>query len=272
MSTQPLLVAVAPNGARKTKADLSQIPLTPDEIAQTAKDCLDAGAAMIHLHVRNPEDSSHSLSVGHYQAAIAAIEVATQGDTLIQVTSEAVGIYSPEQQFEMIHALKPLAVSIGLREIQSLDEASIQQHFRQMKAVDTNPQIILYNAVDLAKYHDWLERQVLPGEAYPILLVIGKETPDGSFDNDFLIEQNISKIKASSWMVCGFGAQEFETCRLAIALGGHIRLGFENNSVLNDGSEAQDNAALIEQVLRDTHNSRPVADLAEAIAIMRPNY
>ena len=272
MTNQTLLVAVAPNGARKTKADLRQIPLTPEEIARTANECLNVGATMIHLHVRNPEDSSHSLSVAHYQAAIAAIDSVMQGQTFIQVTSEAVGIYSPEQQFEMIHTLKPKAVSIGLREIQSLDESIIQQHFQQMKAAGTYPQIILYNEVDLAKYHNWLERQVIPGVAYPILLVIGKETPDGSFGNDFLIEQNISKLKASSWMVCGFGKKEFETCRLAIALGGNIRLGFENNSLLNDGSEAHDNAALIQQVLRDTHNSRPVAGLAEAIEIMRPNW
>jgi len=272
MRKNTLLVAVAPNGARKTKDDLTQIPLTPVELAQTAKDCLKAGATMMHLHVRNPEDSSHSLSVEHYQTAIAAIESATKGKSFIQVTSEAVGIYSPEQQFNMIHRLKPNAVSIGLCEIQTLDESVIKQHFLQMKQSGTKPQIILYNEVDLGKYHDWLDRQVFPGNSYPVLLVIGKETPNGSFDNNFLTQENISKLKASSWMVCGFGAQEYETCKLAITLGGNVRLGFENNSLLNDGSEAKDNSELITQVLRDTGTQRPIASLAETIKIMQPNW
>jgi len=227
---------------------------------------------MMHLHVRNPEDSSHSLSAVYYQSAIKAIESATQNHVFIQVTSEAVDIYTPEQQFEMIHSLKPEAVSIGLREIQSLDEDVIQQHFKQMKKAGTKPQIILYNEIDLAKYHDWLSRQVLPGNAYPILLVIGKDTPDGCFENCFLTEHNISKIKASSWMVCGFGKKEFETCKLAVSLGGNIRLGFENNSLLNDGSEAENNAALIKQILQEVGGSRSIAGLLEAKKIMQPDW
>ena len=272
MIDQPLLIAVAPNGARKTKDDLTQIPLTPAELAQTAKDCLSVGGVMMHLHVRNPEDSSHSLSVVHYRAAIEAINTLTNKETFIQVTSEAVGIYTPHEQFEMIHELKPYAVSIGLREIQSLDEAVITEHFLKMKAAGTHPQIILYNKTDLAKYHNWLARQVLPGKDYPILLVIGKETPDGSFDNSFLTEENISPIQASSWMVCGFGIQEIETAKRAADLGGHVRMGFENNNLLEDGSEAADNAALIKQIVNYVDGKRALASLEQTMKIMQPNW
>lgn len=247
-----IVIAVAPNGARKTKADHPNIPLNAEELAQTANDCLIAGASMIHLHVRNPDDNSHSLSVALYQKAIAAIkESRGQSDhdqIFIQVTSEAVGIYSPEQQFEMIHTLKPKAVSIGLREIRSLDENNIHQHFIKMREANTHPQIILYNEYDLDAYHDWLNRNVLPGDSYPILLVIGKPTPEGSFENNFLTANNINKLKASSWMICAFGANELAAAKLAISLGGHVRVGFENNSVLEDGTEAEDNSALIKQI------------------------
>lgn len=272
MTDQALLIAVAPNGARKTKDDLAQIPLTPGALAQTAKDCLHVGATMLHLHVRNPEDHSHSLSVSHYREAMEAINVATHHEVFIQVTSEAVGIYTPDQQFAMIHALKPYAVSIGLREIQSLDEATITAHFLRMKDAGTNPQMILYNEIDLARYHDWLARQVLPGKAYPVLLVMGKVTSDGRFDNQFLTQENVSKIKASSWMVCGFGIQEIETAKRAADLGGHVRMGFENNSLLEDGSEAGDNAALLKQITRYVEGKRPLVDLAKTIELMRPDW
>ncbi len=272
-STGNILLAVAPNGARKTKVDHPNIPLNSEEIAQTANDCLTVGAGMMHLHVRNPEDNSHSLSVDLYQQAITAIDLACKQQLFVQVTSEAVGIYSPEQQFEMIHALNPSAVSIGLREIKSLAEAVIYEHFIKMKAENIYPQIILYNEYDLNEYHDWLARKVLPGNAYPILLVIGKPTPEGSFENSYLNESNVKKLQASSWMICAFGENEFAAAKLAASLGGHIRIGFENNSVLADGSDAEDNAALINQIAQHLKNNNlQSANLAQTIEIMRPDW
>lgn len=268
-----ILLAVAPNGARKTKEDHPNIPLNPDEIAQTAIDCLAAGAGMMHLHVRNSEDNSHSLSVDLYQQSIAAIDAACDKELLIQVTSEAVGIYSAKEQFEMIHGLKPKAVSIGLREIKSLDEAVIHEHFLKMKQTHIYPQIILYNQEDLDNYHDWLAKDVLPGNAYPILLVIGRPNTEGSLENSYLTEENIKKLKASSWMICAFGENEFSAAKLAARLGGHIRIGFENNSMLADGSKAKDNAALIIQISEYLKNNNfKRANLAYAQQIMKPDW
>ena len=225
------------------------------------------------MHVRNPKDNSHSLSVAHYQTAIGAIEQSCHQELFVQVTSEAVGIYSPKEQFEMIHGLKPTAVSIGLREIESLSEDVIHEHFLQMKTGNVKPQIILYNQDDLDKYHDWLNRGVLPGNAYPILLVIGRPKTEGAFENSYLIEENIQKIKASSWMICAFGKNEFSAAKLAANLGGHIRIGFENNSALADGTEAENNAALINQINEYiSNNHMQSASLVETKDLMTPDW
>lgn len=279
-NNQPILIAVAPNGARKTKKDHPNIPLTPLELAQTANDCLTAGATMIHLHVRKPKDDSHSLSAEHYQEAITEINhvslsrpTSNNQQIFIQVTSEAVGIYSADEQFTMIHALKPKAVSIGLREIQNLDESMIHAHFIKMKESFIHPQIILYNEHDLKNYHDWLNRGVLPGNAYPVLLVIGKPTPEGSFKNSYLKKENIKNLRASSWMICAFGKNEFSATKLAIRLGGHVRIGFENNSVLEDGSDAIDNMALIKQMSQYLkNNDLESANLSQTEIIMTPDW
>ena len=266
------LLAVAPNGARKSKADHPQIPLSAKELAATAKDCLSAGAAMIHLHVRNA-DGSHSLSAERYAEAINEIKKSTNDGILIQVTSEAVGIYTADEQFEMIHKLQPSAVSIGLREIKNLDESIINNHFEAMRDAKTHPQLILYNEADLLLYKDWLERKVIPGSAYPILLVIGKKMAEPSFDNGYLRPEFIDALPASSWMICAFGENEFETAKLAASLGGHIRIGFENNSVLADGSIASDNAELIAQTASYLNERGiQVADLEQAIEIMKPDW
>ena len=101
MTWLPVLLAVAPNGARKTKADHPEIPITPDEIAQAAAACAEAGASMIHLHVRDNDDK-HTLDPDAYRSAIAAIRRETGDRLVIQATSEAVGIYAPDQQMAMV--------------------------------------------------------------------------------------------------------------------------------------------------------------------------
>ncbi|HIP77601.1 MAG TPA: 3-keto-5-aminohexanoate cleavage protein, partial [Kiloniellaceae bacterium] len=68
----PLILTVAPNGARKTRRDHPAVPIRPAEIADTAAAALKAGAAMIHLHVRDAEEK-HSLDPGAYREAIAAV-------------------------------------------------------------------------------------------------------------------------------------------------------------------------------------------------------
>ena len=55
MTAEPLILTVAPNGAYKSTADHAALPITPDALAATARECLDAGAAMLHLHVRQPD-------------------------------------------------------------------------------------------------------------------------------------------------------------------------------------------------------------------------
>lgn len=268
------LLAIAPNGARITKEDLPGIPLSAEEIGLDAKSCQQAGAGMIHLHVRN-EKGEHSLNDGLYRSAIQQVKEQTDDQLFIQLTSEAVGKYSPDEQFEMIHHLKPeevapLGVSIGIREIKQMDELDINEHFNWMRDNNIYPQLILYNQHDVEIYKNWLEGGILPGNAYPILIVIGKHQVEGVFDRDIITDHN---FPASSWMVCAFGAQEYSTGKQAAKLGGHIRLGFENNHLLEDGSQAKNNAEIIEQMA--THlksEGEKLASFQEASKIMRPDW
>jgi len=264
------LIAVAPNGARKTKDDLPSIPLTPEEIAIEASACQRAGAAMIHLHIRD-SIGRHSLNTARYQETIKLIKEETDNQLLIQVTSESVGKYSTEEQFEMIHSLKPDAVSIAIREIHNFNEIEINENFNFMKANNTSPQIILYNAHDVSIYKKWLEEGILPGKAYPVLYVIGKSQVEGVFSLDFFDQDY--QLPASSWMVCGFGESEFKIGVEAAKRGGHIRIGFENNHVLEDGRIANNNAELVSQMVAHlAEQKRVLATHEEARKTMKPDW
>ena len=265
-----ILLAIAPNGAKLSKQDHPAVPLSAEEIALEAKACMEAGAGMIHLHVRN-KIGQHSLNTRYYDAALAAIKQQVGDQLFIQVTSEAVGKYTAEEQFEMIHQLKPEGVSIAIREIRRMDELELFEHFSRMRDNHTYPQLILYNQHDVSTYTNWLENGLLPGSAYPVLFVIGKAQKEGIFTLDSLDE--ISHIPSSSWMVCAFGEQEYQAAINATQKGGHIRLGFENNQYLLNGEIAKSNAELVAQMAKKlSAEGKLLATADNARKIMQPDW
>ena len=246
---QPVILAVAPNGARKTKADHPALPITAEEIAATAAACREAGAAMIHLHVRDAE-GRHSLDVATYQEAIAAVRAAAGRDLVVQVTSEAVGIYEPEEQMAMVRELRPEAVSLAVREIvpDAAAEPAAAAFLAWVAAEGILPQFILYSDEDLRRFDDLVARGVVPGERQLVLFVLGRYTKDQTSDPRELMPFLAANTRQHLWSVCAFGPRETACAVAAAALGGHARVGFENNLRLPDGRLASDNAALVAAV------------------------
>jgi uncharacterized protein (DUF849 family) len=260
------ILAVAPNGARKTKADHPALPMTPDEIAHCAAACAEAGAAMIHLHVRDAK-GAHTLDADAYRAAIAAIRGALGDKIVIQATSEAVGIYKPAQQMAMVRDLRPEAVSLGVREIvpDAAHEAEAAQFFDWMRKERILPQFILYSADDLARFDDLVARGVVPAGRHFVLFVLGRYSAGQKSVPGDVVPFLTANRESRPWAICAFGAREAACTTAAAALGGHLRVGFENNMLLPDGKVAPDNAALIGIAARGVESfGRPVADAARA--------
>ncbi|MCT7326153.1 BKACE family enzyme [Ralstonia mojiangensis] len=271
MVTRPIAIAVAPNGARKTHADHPALPITPDELAACARQCVDAGAAMLHLHVRRP-DGTHSLEPEDYRPAIAAVQRAVGDALVIQITTEAVGIYTPEQQMASVRALQLEAISAALRELapDAAHEAEAARFFGELAAARTAIQYILYSADDVVRYRDLRARGVLPDTPHWVLFVLGRYSAGQRSDPSDLLPflqawADGGDITADvPWAMCAFGPREAECALTAALLGGHARLGFENNMALPDGSTAPDNAALVTNLRRHLDAlHRPVASAAE---------
>lgn len=247
----PLILAVAPNGARKTKADHGAMPIAPEEIASTAAACAEAGASMIHLHVRDSQ-GRHSLDVEAYRAAIDAVRREVGRGLVIQVTSEAVGVYTPDQQMAMVRALRPEAVSLAIREItpDAAHEAAAAEFLAWMRQESITPQYILYSAEDVARFESLVDRQVVPGEKQFVLFVLGRYTKDQRSSPADILPFLQALRRDHLWAVCAFGPRETACALAAACLDGHARVGFENNLRLPDGSVAPDNAALVSAVAR----------------------
>lgn len=269
--SQPIAIAVAPNGARKTHADHPALPITPDELAACARQCVDAGAAMLHLHVRRP-DGTHSLEPDDYRPAIAAVQQAVGDALVLQITTEAVGIYTPEQQMASVRALQPEAISAALRELvpDAAHEAEAARFFGELAAARTAIQYILYSADDVVRYRDLRTRGVLPDTPHWVLFVLGRYSAGQRSDPSDLLPflqawADGGALTANvPWAMCAFGPREAECALTAALLGGHARLGFENNMALPDGSTAPDNAALVTNLRRHLGAlHRPLASAAE---------
>ncbi|MEQ5801643.1 3-keto-5-aminohexanoate cleavage protein [Halomonas sp. H10-9-1] len=244
--TMPCLLMVAPNGARRTHADHPAIPLTPEALAADAVACRDAGAAMIHVHVRE-DDGRHLLDAAAYREALSAIRAAVGDEMVLQVTSEAGGRYGPEAQRQLLSELRPEAVSVAIRELFG-DPQQVEASgalCRDLQAGGSSVQYILYSPEDLIYFNQLREAGVLPPGSAFLLFVLGRyETPpvaDPSRLPGFLA----ALAPEDRWAVCAFGPTEGDCMGLAASHGGHARVGFENNLWRPDGSVVEDNAELV---------------------------
>lgn len=244
----PLVISVAPNGAYKTKSDHPGLPLTPAELADTAARCRDAGAAMIHLHVRD-RDGRHTLNPGVYHQAITAVRRAVADKLVIQVTSESGRTYDPDAQMQAVREVRPEAVSLALRELipEAGQERTAAEFFQWLARNGCAPQYILYTDAEVAWYRTLLERGVIPDAPHWLLFVLGRYSDEQQSRPADLLPF-LREPPPVPWSMCAFGAAEHACAVTAAALGGHVRVGFENNLELKGGTRAPHNAALVEQV------------------------
>ncbi|MDT8321709.1 MAG: 3-keto-5-aminohexanoate cleavage protein [Xanthomonadales bacterium] len=261
----PLVVISAPNGARLDKSGHRAVPLTATEIAECAQGLVEQGVSVLHLHVRD-ERGAHVLDVGRYRDAMAAVRERVGRRLVLQATTEAVGQYDRQQQMALVRELRPEAVSLALRELcpDAAAEAEAGAFFRELADYGSWPQYILYSAGECRRFEALRQSGFFGTERPFALFVLGRYGDSLKGDpralDDFL---ETFRPGAFPWSVCCFGPAECEAVCRAAAAGGHVRIGFENNQLLPDGTVARDNAELVaaELALLDRSGipKRPIA-------------
>jgi len=268
----PVVICVAPNGARRSRKDHERIPLTPEELAREAVSCVEAGASVMHLHVR-ASDGGHSLDPAIYRSALAAIRAAVGQQLILQVTTESAGRYAPPEQMAVIRELKPEAASVALRELipDEAGERAAADFFQFVVGENIGLQFILYTPTEVARLMELRERGVIPPARHHALFVLGNYRDRVPSAPRSLLPFLWEWPTEWPWTVCAFGRSEAQCLAAAVSFGGHVRVGFENNLCNPDGTLAASNAALIEnisQIIDRTGRKR--ADVSQARTLYMP--
>ncbi|MDA8585206.1 3-keto-5-aminohexanoate cleavage protein [Rhodobacteraceae bacterium] len=244
-------VMVAPNGARRGRKDHPNIPITDDQLIETAQACFEAGADGLHAHVRD-DDGLHLLDAGRYRALLDRLSEDVPG-MFLQVTSEAGGRYEAAVQQQVVRDLRPENVSVALREMvrQDGDWGAACAFYDWAAGEGVTIQHILYSLGELDRFIEACSSGGIPGDHHLIQLVLG--TYDGTeISRPEMVADYVARMGASDqtydWMMCAFGPEETVCLAEVARLGGKVRVGFENSLWNADGSVAQDNAERVREV------------------------
>lgn len=265
-----LIITAAICGAEVTKKDNPNLPVTPDELAQAAYDCEQAGASIIHLHVRD-EHGNPTQSEAVFRETMEKIRAKGCKAIIQPSTGGAVGM-SADERLQPLN-LRPEMATLSTGTVNFGDDVFmnspeyIEVFAKRMKEFGVKPEIEVFevgminNALRLVKkglveaplHFDFVMGVPggIPGEPEDLLHLVRK-IPEGS-----------------TWTVAGIGRYELSLATMAIVMGGNVRVGFEDNIFYSKGVLAESNAQLVARVVRIAHElGREIATPDEARDIL----
>ena len=266
---EKLIITAAICGAEVTKEHNSNVPYTVLEIAIEAEKAYKAGASIIHLHVRTDEGTP-TQDRERFKACIEAIKERCPDAIVQPSTGGAVGM-TDEERLQPIELLPEMAtldcgtLNFGGDEIFVNTETTVKNFAKVMNEKGVKPEIEVFDKgmVDLAvKYHK--QGYLLAPMHFDF--VLGVQMNATVRDLSYISE---SIPAGSTWTVAGIGKNEFPMAAAAIVMGGHVRVGFEDNTFISKGVKAESNGELVEKVVRLAKElGREIATPNEARAIL----
>jgi 3-keto-5-aminohexanoate cleavage enzyme len=268
---EKLIITAAISGAEVTKEHNPAVPYTIAEVVREAKSAVDAGASVIHLHVRK-DDGTPTQSKDRFQEAINAIRKAC-GDVIIQPsTGGAVGMSDLErlQSTEVtptpeFATLDCGTLNFGGDEIFINTDNTIMNFAKIMKERGIKPELEVFDKgmIDIALK---VNRKGLLVEPLHFDFVLGVQMSATIRDLVFMVG---SIPPGSTWTAAGIGRSAFEIAAATIIMGGHVRVGFEDNLYLEKGILAKSNGELVAKVVKLANIlGREIATPAEARKIL----
>ncbi|MDD4290646.1 MAG: 3-keto-5-aminohexanoate cleavage protein [Clostridia bacterium] len=266
-----LIITAAICGAEVTKEHNEAVPYTVEEIAREARLAYEAGASIIHLHVRE-DDGTPTQSAKRFRECMEAIK-ACCGDVIVQPsTGGAVGM-SNDERLEPITLLPEMATldcgtcNFGGDDIFVNTENTIIEFAQRMKPLGIKPEVEVFDkgmidmAIRLAK------KGIIPTPMH-FNLVMGVNGGISGTPRDllFMVE---SLPAGSTFTVSGVGRCQLAMNTMSILLGGHVRVGFEDNVNLAKGVKAKSNADFVTRIREIAFTlGRETATPSEARAIL----
>ncbi|HUB09570.1 MAG TPA: 3-keto-5-aminohexanoate cleavage protein [Myxococcales bacterium] len=270
----PLVITACLVGAEVTREQTPYLPITAEEIGAEAQACREAGASMVHLHVREP-DGKPSQATELFAAAIR--EVRRRSDIIVQVsTGGAVGMSVEERcgPLRVPAELRPDMATLTTGTVNFGDDVFenprplIRDIARRIRACGAVPEIECFDAgmIDEALA---LAREGLLDLPAHFDFVLG--VPGALAATPEALRFMASKLPAGcSWTVAAMSRHELPFAELAIEAGGHARVGLEDNIYLSKGVLAKGSHELVAAVAESARrHGRPIATPAEARRLLR---
>lgn len=270
---EKLIITAAICGAEVTKENNPNVPYTVEEIGKEAESAYRAGASIIHLHVRY-DDGTPTQDKERFRECMEEIRRRCP-DVIIQPsTGGAVGMTDEErlQPVELFPEMATLdcgTLNFGGDEIFINTENTIKNFAKVMNEKGVKPEIEVFDKgmVDLAvRYH----KQGHISAPMHFDFVMGVQM-DATVRDLSYISRSIPE--GSTWTVAGVGRHQIPMAVAGIIMGGHVRVGFEDNVYISRGVLAKSNGELVEKVVRIAKEiGREIATPEEARKILRIKY
>ena len=246
----PLLITVAPTGAETDKADCPQLPTTLEELVQTAVECEQAGAAMIHVHIRDGEHRP-TLDLGRLRDTVAALRASTG---LVVQLSTGGSVHDPLDARLRVLDAAPDSCSLTMGTTNFGDDVfsnpwpfvcDLYQLTQERKVV---PEFELFDLGHVAALHRLLDRYGLPyGGRVHVDFVMG--VPGGMPGTAPALVAGVAALPAqvTSWSATGIGRSTLPVMLASLAQGGHLRVGMEDVLTISRGVPVESNRQLVER-------------------------
>ena len=273
---EKLIIAVAVTGSMPTKKENPSVPYSPKEIADSAVESWKAGAAVAHIHVRDPDTGKPSKDINLFREVVDRIR--SKCDILINLTTSGYSIVGMDDRALMEKRVEPLQLK---PEICSLDIGTM--NFRdgvfyntvpwgefgakQALELGVKPEIEIFDTghLEIAKY--LIEKGLIENPPLFQFCLGGKWGAAATGKNLLHLKELLPPN--AIWSVLGIGRHQFPTITMGLIEGGHVRVGFEDNVYLSKGVLAKDNAELVEKAAKLANLlGRDVANCKEARQIL----
>ena len=278
MTNEPVIITAALTGVLATREQCPAIPYTPKEIAEEAKRAVDEGAVIVHIHARTP-DGGPDWSKETF--AEIQSEVRARTDVILNFSTGAIGI-PVEERIAHIRDLRP---DIGALNMGSMNYAiysakkkafyqdhvfanpfkDIQYFLETMNKAGVRPELECFDAGHVANTRPLIDMGTLKAP-YQFSLIMGVL---GGIPGTtrHLVNQVDSLPPGSHWQVIGIGLNQWALVAAAVTMGGHVRVGLEDNFYLKEDQMAKSNGELVAKAARLVQDlGHPVATVAQARA------
>ncbi len=243
------LITVAPTGAESEKSAVPALPVTLDELVTTAKECREAGAAVIHVHIRD-DAAQPTLDLSRLTDTVHTLREAT--DLIVQLSTGGAVSDSFERRLAVLDA-RPDGCSLTCGTVNFGDDVFMNpwgfmtELYAKTQALGVVPEFELFDFGHIAALHRLLAEHGEPfGGHVHCDLVMG--VPGGMPGDAATLVAAVAALPAgATWSATGIGRTSLPVLFAALAAGGHLRVGMEDTVTFARGRAVASNAELVER-------------------------